>query len=140
MPSATSEALQIFGGNGLTREYPMEKLLRDTRACLIADGCNEILSLKGGTLLIGVDDAGKLVGLELDYESLRKKDRDGFELHLRQLLVSGLGESVAPFITVTFHESSFTSHTQSAISCMGGDSSEAGSTRGGMCTAPTFKR
>jgi alkylation response protein AidB-like acyl-CoA dehydrogenase len=50
-----SEALQIFGGNGLTREYPMEKLLRDTRACLIADGCNEILSLKGGTLLINPD-------------------------------------------------------------------------------------
>ena len=50
-----SEALQIFGGNGLTKEYPVEKLLRDTRACLIADGCNEILSLKGGTLLINPD-------------------------------------------------------------------------------------
>ena len=50
-----NEALQIFGGNGLTREYPVEKLLRDTRACLIADGCNEILSLKGGTLLINPD-------------------------------------------------------------------------------------
>ena len=50
-----SEGLQIFGGNGLTREYPMEKLLRDSRACLIADGCNEILALKGGNLLINPD-------------------------------------------------------------------------------------
>jgi hypothetical protein len=33
----------------------MEKLLRDTRACLIADGCNEILSLESGTLLINPD-------------------------------------------------------------------------------------
>ncbi len=40
-----SEALQIFGGNGLSREYPVEKLLRDARASLIEDGCNEILSL-----------------------------------------------------------------------------------------------
>jgi len=47
-----SEALQIFGGNGLTKEYPMEKLLRDARACLIADGCNEILAMKGGNLLV----------------------------------------------------------------------------------------
>lgn len=47
-----SDALQIFGGNGLTKEYPMEKLLRDARAMLIADGCNEILALKGGSLLI----------------------------------------------------------------------------------------
>ncbi|RRJ83214.1 acyl-CoA dehydrogenase family protein [Aestuariirhabdus litorea] len=47
-----SEALQLFGGNGLTREYPLEKLLRDARAGLIADGCNEILALKGGSLLV----------------------------------------------------------------------------------------
>ncbi len=40
-----SEALQVFGGNGLSHEYPIEKLLRDARASLIEDGCNEILSL-----------------------------------------------------------------------------------------------
>jgi alkylation response protein AidB-like acyl-CoA dehydrogenase len=40
-----SDALQIFGGNGLSREYPIEKLLRDARASMIEDGCNDILSL-----------------------------------------------------------------------------------------------
>ena len=50
-----SEALQIFGGNGLTREFPVEKLLRDGRAGLIADGCNEILAIKGGGLLMNPD-------------------------------------------------------------------------------------
>jgi alkylation response protein AidB-like acyl-CoA dehydrogenase len=47
-----SDALQVFGGNGLTKEYPMEKLLRDSRAMLIADGCNEVLAMKGGSLLV----------------------------------------------------------------------------------------
>ncbi|MBT4520078.1 MAG: acyl-CoA dehydrogenase [Halieaceae bacterium] len=46
-----SEALQIFGGYGLTKDYPMEKLLRDARAGLILDGCNEILAIKAGSLL-----------------------------------------------------------------------------------------
>ncbi len=50
-----SDALQIFGGNGMTKEYPMEKLLRDSRAMLIADGCNEVLALKGGSLLVNPD-------------------------------------------------------------------------------------
>jgi len=50
-----SEALQMFGGNGLTKEYPVEKLLRDARACLIADGCNEVLAMKGGNLLVNPD-------------------------------------------------------------------------------------
>lgn len=40
-----SEAVQIFGGNGLTREYPIEKIMRDARASLIEDGTNEILGL-----------------------------------------------------------------------------------------------
>jgi len=40
-----TEALQIFGGNGLSLEYPIEKLLRDARASLIEDGANEVLSL-----------------------------------------------------------------------------------------------
>lgn len=38
-------AVQIFGGNGLSREYPVEKLLRDARASLIEDGCNDVLGL-----------------------------------------------------------------------------------------------
>ena len=47
-----SDALQLFGGNGMTRAYPMEKLLRDARASMIEDGCNEILSILGGTALV----------------------------------------------------------------------------------------
>ena len=46
-----SAALQIFGGNGLSREYPVEKLLRDARASMIEDGCNDVLSLVGAAKL-----------------------------------------------------------------------------------------
>jgi alkylation response protein AidB-like acyl-CoA dehydrogenase len=46
-----SAALQIFGGNGLTREYPIEKIMRDARASMIEDGCNEVLSLVGAARL-----------------------------------------------------------------------------------------
>ena len=48
---AASGALQIFGGNGLSREYPIEKLLRDARASMIEDGCNDVLSLVGAAKL-----------------------------------------------------------------------------------------
>jgi len=43
--SKARNALQVFGGNGLSREYPIEKLLRDARASMIEDGCNDLLSL-----------------------------------------------------------------------------------------------
>ncbi|NQD94086.1 acyl-CoA/acyl-ACP dehydrogenase [Pseudomonas sp. CrR25] len=47
-----SDAVQMFGGNGLTHEYPVEKIFRDARASLIEDGCNQVLAIKGGFNLI----------------------------------------------------------------------------------------
>lgn len=46
-----SGAVQIYGGNGLAREYPVEKLFRDARASMIEDGCNDLLSLVGAERL-----------------------------------------------------------------------------------------
>ena len=48
----TSEALQLFGGNGLTKEYPIEKLFRDARASLIEDGSNHSLSIVAGSQIV----------------------------------------------------------------------------------------
>jgi len=42
-----SEAIQVFGGNGLSREYVVEKIFRDARAAMIEDGVNETLALVG---------------------------------------------------------------------------------------------
>jgi alkylation response protein AidB-like acyl-CoA dehydrogenase len=47
-----SDALQIFGGNGLSREYPIEKIFRDARASLIEDGTNDVLSLTGALRIL----------------------------------------------------------------------------------------
>lgn len=45
-----SEALQLFGGAGTSREYPIEKLFRDARSALIEDGENYMLTMRLGLL------------------------------------------------------------------------------------------
>jgi alkylation response protein AidB-like acyl-CoA dehydrogenase len=45
------DAIQIWGGNGLTKEYILEKLFRDARATLIEDGNNETLARHGGHVI-----------------------------------------------------------------------------------------
>ncbi len=40
-----SEAMQVFGGNGLAREYPLEKFFRDARSGMLDNGVNEDLAL-----------------------------------------------------------------------------------------------
>ncbi|MFO7965524.1 MAG: acyl-CoA dehydrogenase family protein [Desulfobacterales bacterium] len=45
------EAVQIHGANGLTKEYLIEKLWRDSRALTIEDGDNRSLNRLGGHIL-----------------------------------------------------------------------------------------
>ncbi|WP_185642913.1 acyl-CoA dehydrogenase family protein [Burkholderia sp. Bp9140] len=51
MLTVVNESLQLFGGVGLTREFPIEKLLRDARAMQIEDGENNILLTHYGYLV-----------------------------------------------------------------------------------------
>ncbi|HEX5153949.1 MAG TPA: acyl-CoA dehydrogenase family protein [Parafilimonas sp.] len=37
-----TEAVQIFGGNGYTKEFPVEKFYRDAKLCTIGEGTSEI--------------------------------------------------------------------------------------------------
>ena len=39
------QAVQIFGGYGYTKDYPVEKFYRDTKLCMIGEGTSEIQKL-----------------------------------------------------------------------------------------------
>src|SRR3712207_6558701 len=56
------------------------------------------LNAQGGTLLIGVDDEGNVLGLEADIACLQKKSLDGFELTLRSAIANHLGQQVDPLV------------------------------------------
>ena len=49
--AVASEAMQILGGYGLSKEYPIEKMFRDARAGMIGEE-NNALSLAGGSFLM----------------------------------------------------------------------------------------
>jgi len=47
-----SQAIQIFGGFGVSKDYVIEKIFRDARAAMIEDGVNETLALAGADKLL----------------------------------------------------------------------------------------
>ncbi|TEU10567.1 MAG: acyl-CoA dehydrogenase [Anaerolineales bacterium] len=47
-----SDAMQLFGGYGLSKEFLIEKLFRDARAATIEDGVNDVLALAAAPQLI----------------------------------------------------------------------------------------
>ncbi|MGR8981671.1 MAG: AlbA family DNA-binding domain-containing protein [Gammaproteobacteria bacterium] len=57
----------------------------------------------GGTLLVGVADSGEIIGLENDYQTLKKPDQDGFEQALMTSISTNLGADLCPLIHVLFH-------------------------------------
>ena len=56
----------------------------------------------GGTLLIGVADDGSIVGLESDYKTLKKQDRDGFEQALMTAVATQLGGDACRSVQMMF--------------------------------------
>lgn len=73
-----------------TKEGRINKALEDVVVKTVAAFAN---SHEGGTLLLGVTDAGEAVGLEQDFGALGDADRDRFELHLRNLFGTAFGQT-----------------------------------------------
>ena len=53
------------------------------------------LNSDGGTLLLGVSDDGTVLGLDHDYQTLQKKNADGYELFLGDLLLTTTAKTSA---------------------------------------------
>ncbi len=62
------------------------------------------MNSEGGTLLIGVADDGAVTGLEADYATLSKGNRDGYQLFLTQLIGDKLTGPSPSLCRISFHE------------------------------------
>lgn len=60
------------------------------------------LNSSGGKLIIGVDDKGKVLGLENDYSTVKKKNRDGYFLFLTNIISTRIGKVFNQYIQIDF--------------------------------------
>ncbi len=106
-----SRSLPMFlkDGEGLFLEYKQTLRYDIRRKCVSKDVERAVvktiagfMNADGGTLIIGVDDEGKVTGLKNDYDTLAKNNRDGFENHLSNLVKTMLGVKFANYIHVRF--------------------------------------
>lgn len=58
----------------------------------------------GGTLLIGVNDDLLIYGIENDINSFKRKDRDGFEQFLIQMITNYLGAQFSKYLKIRYEE------------------------------------
>ena len=81
-----------------------QKISKDIEGVILKTIAAFLNSEIGGVLLIGVDDDGKAVGLKEDYGTLNRKDRDGYEAFLVNLMLGAYGKDVGGHIRVDFQE------------------------------------
>lgn len=101
----------IEEGEGLFLEFK-ETLRYDTRKNEVSKEMERMviktivgfLNADGGTLIIGVNDDGKVIGLDNDYKALPKKNRDGFENHFSMLVKTMIGLSFAKYVSTKFEK------------------------------------
>ncbi len=99
-----------------TARWNVREEKKDARMELtVAKTVAAFLNSAGGTLVIGVDDAGAPTGLDRDYATLRTPDADRFELWLRDMLTSALGKNAAALPRIRFAEIS--GHAVCAVRC-----------------------
>lgn len=69
----------------------MQEIVNKVLEDVIMKSIAAFANAKGGTLIIGVNDDLEIIGLEPDFNTLKKQDADYFELHLRKMINNQYG-------------------------------------------------
>ncbi len=87
--------------SSLRWDYIQNKVNKELTKVVVKVLCS-FLNSKGGSLVIGANDDGDVLGLARDFESFSNNPKDKFELTLRDAISAHLGPSIDPFIDVAF--------------------------------------
>lgn len=98
------ESAELEFKSSVRWDFRQSRANQDLEFVIVKTVAGFLNSELGGVLLIGVDDAGNVIGLQNDYKTLKRQDRDGFENFLITLLLDTCGKDMSMFIRVDFHD------------------------------------
>lgn len=89
--------------SSLRWDYNEERINRNLEHVILKTLAGFFNSHIGGTLLIGVSDNGDIIGLEKDYQTLKRPNQDGFDQTLITSISTHLGADLCAFVHILFH-------------------------------------
>lgn len=89
--------------SSLRWDFKLDKINKDLELAVLKT-IAAFMNTRRGTLLIGVADDASIIGLEKDFQSLKKKDRDGFEQYIMHLVSLNIGANYCQNIQLNFTE------------------------------------
>jgi hypothetical protein len=83
-------------------DYRLQKVNKALEAVIVKTLAG-FMNAQGGSLLIGVADDGSMVGLDNDYQTLQRKDSDGYTQALMSTGADRLGPPACRLLRILFH-------------------------------------
>jgi hypothetical protein len=82
-------------------DYRQEKMNKHLSVPIIKNVA-AFMNTAGGTLLVGIDDDGDVLGLDADFAVMKKPNPDGFELIFNNAFAQMIGAELRPFVQLSF--------------------------------------
>ena len=82
-------------------DYRQQRINRDLNKAVMKNVV-AFMNSTGGVILIGVGDEGEIVGLESEFQSMKKPNSDGFENIFNMAFNKMVGVELSDFVTVDF--------------------------------------
>lgn len=101
--SKLEEGQAVEFKSSLVWDYKDNKKNRELEFVIIKT-LSAFMNSSGGILVIGVDDHKKVYGIEPDIQLLKKKDEDGFQLRIIEIISQYLEKELAQLVSVEFKE------------------------------------
>jgi hypothetical protein len=110
LPAVNPPQALIAGGenqnvefkSSLQWDYRQQKRNKDLHEPVLKN-LAAYMNTTGGAVLIGVDDEGQILGLEPDYNTMGKKNSDGFENIFNMSFNKMIGAEYRHYVDVSFH-------------------------------------
>jgi hypothetical protein len=89
--------------SSLIWDYRQKKINKNLSIPILKN-ITAFLNSSGGTLLVGINDDGDVLGLDADFAVMKKPNPDGFELIFNNAFNNMIGVEFRPFVQLSFPE------------------------------------
>ncbi len=96
------EGERIEFKSSIRYDYKLKAINKDALGLAIAKTIAGFMNRDGGTLVIGVSDDGRILGIEKDFETLTKNNVDGFQLTLKEIVKNYMGVDCLGYLHLQF--------------------------------------
>ncbi|WP_135605536.1 RNA-binding domain-containing protein [Methanococcoides sp. NM1] len=100
--TSSKESIKIEFKSSILWDYTQNKVNKDLKYSSLKT-IVAFLNTKGGKLILGVNDNNEIIGIEKDILTLKRKNIDGYEQRISELIDLHIGSDLSYYVESSYH-------------------------------------